>query len=99
MWHVYILECSDKTLYVGVTKSLTDRLKCHNQGKASKYTRARRPVKMVFSEPHETKTSALKPQAGTSTEKAYPGQETVSDRKRALTPISLSPKPPLVNYP
>ena len=60
MWYVYILECNDKTLYTGITKSLTERLKRHNQGKASKYTRARLPVKMLFSEPHETKTSALK---------------------------------------
>ena len=60
MWHVYILECKDKTLYTGVTKSLTDRLKCHNQRKASKYTRGRTPVKMIHSEEHPDKTSALK---------------------------------------
>jgi putative endonuclease len=60
MWYIYILECNDKTLYTGVTKSLTKRLNYHNRGKASKYTRARRPVKLVFSEPHEIKTSALK---------------------------------------
>ena len=60
MRHVYILECKDKTLYVGVTKNLTDRLEKHNKGKASKYTRGRTPVRMIFSEDHSDKTSALK---------------------------------------
>ncbi|MBU0571789.1 MAG: GIY-YIG nuclease family protein [Candidatus Omnitrophica bacterium] len=60
MWHVYILECKDKSLYTVVTKSLTDRLNYHNKGKASKYTRGRTPVKMIFSEEHSNKTSALK---------------------------------------
>ncbi|MBF0217855.1 MAG: GIY-YIG nuclease family protein [Candidatus Omnitrophica bacterium] len=60
MWHVYILECKDKTLYVGVTTNLTERLNRHNKGKASKYTRGRTPVKMIHSEEHPTKTSALK---------------------------------------
>ena len=60
MWYVYILECRDKTLYVGVTKNLTERLDKHNKGKASKYTRGRTPVKMIFTEEHAAKTSALK---------------------------------------
>jgi len=60
MWYIYILECNDKTLYVGVTKNLTNRLNYHNRGKASKYTRGRTPVKMIYTEDHPTKTSALK---------------------------------------
>ena len=60
MWYVYILECSDKTLYTGVTKSLTKRLNYHNRGKASKYTKGRTPVKMIYTEDHPDKTSALK---------------------------------------
>ncbi|MBF0216106.1 MAG: GIY-YIG nuclease family protein [Candidatus Omnitrophica bacterium] len=60
MWHVYILECKDKTLYVGVTTNLTERLERHNKGKASKYTRGRTPVKMIHTEEHPDKTSALK---------------------------------------
>ena len=60
MWHIYILECKDKSLYVGVTTNLTERLDKHNKGKASKYTRGRTPVKMIFSEEHADKTSALK---------------------------------------
>ncbi|MBF0216136.1 MAG: GIY-YIG nuclease family protein [Candidatus Omnitrophica bacterium] len=60
MWYTYILECRDKTLYVGVTKNLTERLNRHNKGKASKYTRGRTPVKMIHTEEHPDKTSALK---------------------------------------
>jgi len=60
MWYVYILECKDKTLYTGITKNLAERLDKHNRGKASKYTRGRTPVKMIFHETYDTKTIALK---------------------------------------
>ncbi|MCK4851536.1 MAG: GIY-YIG nuclease family protein [Candidatus Omnitrophica bacterium] len=60
MWYVYILGCKDKTLYIGTTKNLTERLDKHNKGKASKYTRGRTPVTLRYQEPHSDKTSALK---------------------------------------
>lgn len=48
MWFVYILECSDNTLYTGITTSLERRLIEHNTSeKGAKYTRSRRPVKIV----------------------------------------------------
>lgn len=46
-WSVYLLKCADNSLYCGVTKDIELRLLKHNQGKASKYTRARLPVEMV----------------------------------------------------
>lgn len=46
--YVYILECADGTLYTGWTTSPERRLQFHNEGKASKYTRGRLPVKFVF---------------------------------------------------
>ncbi len=58
MCYVYILECADKTLYTGWTVNLDNRIKVHNNGKASKYTRARLPVKLVYSEVYEEKVSA-----------------------------------------
>jgi len=58
-WHLYILRCQGKTFYTGVTKDLKRRLKMHNEGKASKYTRARRPVKMIYSEDCDNHTMAL----------------------------------------
>ena len=48
MWSVYILECADGTLYTGITTSLDRRLLEHNEtSKGAKYTRSRRPVKLV----------------------------------------------------
>ncbi|MBN1574816.1 MAG: GIY-YIG nuclease family protein [Deltaproteobacteria bacterium] len=43
-WFVYILRCSDDTLYCGVTTDVERRVKEHNSGTASRYTRSRRPV-------------------------------------------------------
>ena len=45
---VYIVECADKTYYTGYTPELENRLKLHNSGKGAKYTRDRRPVKLVW---------------------------------------------------
>ena len=48
-WYVYILKCSDNSLYTGITKDLERRVDEHNSGReAAKYTRARRPVKLVY---------------------------------------------------
>ena len=58
MCYVYILECADKTLYTGWTVDLNNRLKTHNAGKASKYTRSRLPVKLVYYETYDNKILA-----------------------------------------
>jgi putative endonuclease len=59
-WYVYILECADNTLYTGITTDCERRLKQHNTGKGAKYTRARTPVKLRYSEPSEDRSSATK---------------------------------------
>ena len=59
-WYVYILRCADDTLYTGVTNDPDRRLAQHNAGTASKCTRCRRPVDMVYKEPAEDKGAALK---------------------------------------
>ena len=58
MCYVYILECADKTLYTGWTVDLDKRIKVHNEGKASKYTRARLPVRLVYKEVYDDRISA-----------------------------------------
>lgn len=58
-WFVYILECADGTLYTGYTCDLEKRLEKHNKGIASKYTRSRIPVKMVFYEEFPSKSEAM----------------------------------------
>jgi len=61
MWYVYILKCADKTLYTGITKDLARRLKEHNSSNlGAKYTRGRRPVKLVYSLKCQSQSKALK---------------------------------------
>lgn len=60
MHYVYILECSDNTLYTGWTTDLEKRIKTHNEGKGAKYTRIRRPVTLVYYESYDDKSTALK---------------------------------------
>ena len=59
MWYVYILRCNDDSLYTGVTSNLENRLVRHNKGRASKYTRTRRPVQLLYAEKFDDKSSAL----------------------------------------
>lgn len=60
MCYVYILECSDGTLYTGWTNNLEKRFKAHSSGKGAKYTRGRLPVKIVYYEEFQDKISAQK---------------------------------------
>ena len=61
MYYVYIVECADKTLYTGVTTELERRVEEHNSSeKGAKYTRTRRPVKLVYSEMYPDRSSASK---------------------------------------
>jgi len=57
---VYILRCSDATLYTGAAKDLRARLSKHEAGTASRYTRARRPVVLVWSRRVRTWSKALR---------------------------------------
>lgn len=60
-YFVYILRCADDTLYVGITTDLARRIEEHNQDKkGARYTRGRRPVRVVYSEECDTKSLALK---------------------------------------
>lgn len=61
MWYVYILCCNDDSLYTGITTELERRIDEHNMSKqAAAYTRARRPVKLVYSEQHDSRANASK---------------------------------------
>ena len=58
--YVYMLRCSDDTIYSGYTVDIEKRVETHNSGKGAKYTRARRPVKLVYYEEFEDKGDALR---------------------------------------
>jgi len=61
-WFVYILRCADDTLYTGIAKDVEKRLLQHNTDDkvGAKYTRARRPVELVFHEVSQSRSEALK---------------------------------------
>jgi len=59
-WFCYLLRCADDTLYCGITNDLEKRLAAHNAGTASKYTRVRLPVELVFTEPCTDRSTASK---------------------------------------
>ena len=75
-WSVYIVECSDGTLYTGVTTELERRINEHNDGTGAKYTRHRRPVKLVYSEPASNRSAAIKRELAI--------KRLTTDRKRKL---------------
>ena len=58
-WYLYILRCKDGSLYTGITKDLERRFQMHQTGKASRYTRTRRPVEMLYQEACPSRTQAL----------------------------------------
>ena len=61
MWYVYIVRCSDGTLYTGITTDIDGRIASHNSGKGgAKYTRARRPVELVYAERAGSRSEAAK---------------------------------------
>jgi putative endonuclease len=63
MYLVYILRCSDGSLYTGITNDLARRLAQHKKGAGGHYTRSRRVIKVVYTEECSDKSSALKREA------------------------------------
>lgn len=60
MNYTYMVQCADGSLYTGWTNCLSKRLKAHNESKSgAKYTRTKRPVKLVYYEGYETKKEAM----------------------------------------
>ena len=63
MWYVYIVRCRDGSLYTGATNDLERRVAEHNAGTGARYTRSRRPVRLVWSERRRTRASAQRREA------------------------------------
>lgn len=61
-WYVYIVRCADGSLYTGITRDVADRVHQHNNHPtlAAKYTRGRRPVKLVYWEAASSRAGASK---------------------------------------
>jgi putative endonuclease len=78
-WVVYLVQCSDGSLYCGITNDLKKRLSAHNSGSGAKYTRSRRPVKLVGTSSKLTKTDALKLEYQV---KKVPAEKKISELKK-----------------
>ena len=63
MWYVYILLCSDGSLYTGASNNPDARLADHKNGKGGRYTRSHKPIKRVYLEELKSKPEALKREA------------------------------------
>ena len=59
-WLVYMLECSDNSIYTGITNNLEERLKKHQSGNGAKYLRGRLPIKVVYKENFINRSEATK---------------------------------------
>jgi len=60
-WYIYIAQCSDRSLYTGITKNITERIAAHNSAKGgAKYTRSRRPVQLIHVEKFPSRSLAAK---------------------------------------
>lgn len=61
VWYVYMVHCSDGTLYTGITKDLEKRIEAHNSGRdGARYTRSRRPVRLAYSEQVGSRSEAAR---------------------------------------
>ena len=61
IWYLYVVRCSDDTLYTGVTTDLKRRLNEHNtSNRGAKYTKARRPINLVYYELYQSRSNAQK---------------------------------------
>jgi predicted GIY-YIG superfamily endonuclease len=59
-WFLYLVQCADGSLYTGITNNVSRRCKQHNAGTASRYTRSRLPVELIYQELHSSRSVALK---------------------------------------
>lgn len=80
--YTYILECSDGTYYTGWTNDIEKRLISHNTGKGGKYTRVRRPVKLVYLETWDTKHEAMSREAKIKQLTRKEKEQLITDYKR-----------------
>jgi predicted GIY-YIG superfamily endonuclease len=82
-WFVYMVRCADGSLYTGIARDVARRFEQHNKGTASRYTRSRRPVELVYHEAQSGQSAALKREAAI---KALDRREKLKMARRKLKP-------------
>ena len=88
-WAVYLVRCSENSLYCGISNDIKSRLMEHNSGKGAKYTRSRRPVELVGISPEMTKSEALKIEYRI---KQLPADKKISELTRKENEITIFKK-------
>jgi putative endonuclease len=88
-WAVYLVRCSDNSLYCGISNDIKNRLMEHNSGKGAKYTKSRRPVDLVGISPEMTKSEALKLEYKV---KELPADKKITELKRKEIGMTISKK-------
>jgi len=63
IYYFYLARCKDNTLYAGYCANIKDRETKHNKGEGAKYTKSRRPIKIVYFEKFSTRSGAMKREA------------------------------------
>ena len=81
MWSVYILLCSDNSLYTGISTNPQNRFLDHKSGKGGAYTRSHKPVKIIYIEQFPDKSSALKREAQI---KSWPRQKKINNLRLVI---------------
>src|SRR5690348_1855824 len=84
-WFVYILECADGSFYTGIAKDVERRCRQHESGKASRYTRSRRPTRLVFRETHASQGAALRREAAIKALKRREKQTLIESSRKLKT--------------
>jgi putative endonuclease len=91
-WTLYIVECRDGTFYTGIAKDVGRRLVQHNEGSASRYTRSRRPVKIIYQEPCGNRSEASIKEAAVKSLSRLEKEKLIK-RKKRHTGRDRSPQP------
>lgn len=94
-WIVYILECSDTSLYTGITNDLERRLEEHRTGRGAKYTKYRSPSRLRYTEYRSTKSAALTREAAIkalarSEKLALIAAQSIPDHSASVTHLSAA---------
>ena len=84
-WFLYILKCGDGTLYTGITNALVRRVWQHNDGSASRYTRSRLPVKLVYQDACRGRSQALKKEFAVKSLSRKEKEEYIKQNKSVAT--------------
>jgi predicted GIY-YIG superfamily endonuclease len=86
-WFVYVLRCADGSLYTGITNNLPRRLKQHNAGTASRYTRGRLPVALAYTEFYASRNEALKREFAIKTLSRSAKEELIQGEQARPSPL------------